>query len=128
MRPHFVKRDLELPARDEPLEDIDRRGVEIGAQEGLWLKFAKGIADQDPSNGQWGQAGMVPDGGAGGDLDGAIGAAIPERDGVALPDGGGVMQGLAELGQGLALDRWPPATPGAWAVRGHKGWHRGAIG
>ena len=31
----FLEGDLQLPARDEPLEDIDGSGVEIGAEEGL---------------------------------------------------------------------------------------------
>ena len=70
----FLEGDLELPARDEPLEDIDGSGVEIGTEEGLWLELAERIADQQPSNGQPGQAGVVPDGSAGGDLDDAIGA------------------------------------------------------
>jgi hypothetical protein len=87
----FLERDLELPARDEPLEDIDRSGIEIGAEEGLRCKLAARIADQQPSDGHGGQAAVVPDRGAGGDLDETIGAAVPERDGVALPDGIGVL-------------------------------------
>ena len=74
----FLEGDLELPARDEPLEDIDGSGVEIGAEEGLRLELAERIADQQPANRHRGQPGVVPDGGAGGDLDDAIGAAIPE--------------------------------------------------
>jgi hypothetical protein len=31
----FLKGDFQLPPRDEPLEDIDGGGVEIGAEEGL---------------------------------------------------------------------------------------------
>ena len=31
----FLKGDFQLPARDEPLEDIDGGSVEIGAEEGL---------------------------------------------------------------------------------------------
>ena len=47
--------DLKLPAGDEPLEDIDGSGVAIGTEEGLGLKFAQRIADQQPSNRHWGQ-------------------------------------------------------------------------
>jgi len=32
--------DLKLPASDEPLEDVDGSGVEIGAEERLRLEFA----------------------------------------------------------------------------------------
>ena len=110
MRAGFLEGDLELPARDEPLENIGGSGVEIGAEEGLWLQFAERIADQQPSNGQRGQAGVVPDGGAGGDLDDAIGAAIPEGNGVALPDRIGIEHDLAELGQALALERGASAS------------------
>jgi len=101
----FLERDLELPTRDEPLEDIDRSGIEISAEEGLRCKLAARIADQQPPDRHGGQAAVVPDRGAGGDLDETIGAAVPKRDGVALPDGIGVLQDLAEPGQALALDR-----------------------
>ena len=74
----FLERDLELPARDEPLEDIDRSGIEIAAEEGLQCKLSARIADQQPSDGHGGQAAVVPDRGAGGDLDETIGAAVPE--------------------------------------------------
>src|ERR1700730_6307042 len=94
----FLERDLELPARDEPLEDIDRSGSEIGAEEGLRCKLAARIAGQHPSDGHGGEAAVVPDRGAGGDLDETIGAAVPESDGVTLPDGIGVLQDLAERG------------------------------
>jgi hypothetical protein len=46
----FLERDLELPARDEPPEDIDRSGVEIGAAEGLPRGLAARIADQQPAD------------------------------------------------------------------------------
>ena len=41
--------DLQLPAGDKPLKDIDGSGVEIGTEEGLRLEFADWIADQQPS-------------------------------------------------------------------------------
>ena len=37
---------LELPAQDEPAEDIDRSGVGLGAEEGLRRELAALIADQ----------------------------------------------------------------------------------
>ena len=119
--------DLKLPAGDEPLEDIDGSGVEIGTEEGLRLEFAERIADQQPSDRHRGQTRVVPDGGAGSEFDDAIGAAIPEGDGMALPNGTGVLQHLIEFGEALSLDRRSSAAPSVWAVRGQKDWRRGAI-
>ena len=47
----FLEGDLELPAGDEPLEDIDRSGVEIGAEEGLRLRVRR--ADRGPAATEW---------------------------------------------------------------------------
>ena len=106
-----LKGDLKLPAGDEPLEDIDGSGIEIGTEEGLGLEFAERIADQQPSDRHRGQTRVVPDGGAGGEFDDAIGAAIP----TALPNGTGVPQHLIEFGQALsrgqAFDRRSSAAP-----------------
>ena len=113
----FLERDLKLPAGDEPLEDIDRSGAEIGAEEGLWRELTARIADQQPANGHRGQTAVVPDSGAGGDLDGTIGAAVPKSDGVVLPNGIGVVQDLTELRQALALNRGRP-RPGRWGGAG----------
>ena len=83
----------------------------IGAEEGLRLQFGARIADQRPPDGHGRQAGVVPDRRAGGDLDDAIGTAAPKRRRVALPNGPGVVQDLAELGQGLALEWGTSAAP-----------------
>jgi hypothetical protein len=47
----FLKGNLQLPMRDEPLEDIDGNRIELGAEEGLGLPFADGIANQQPPDG-----------------------------------------------------------------------------
>ena len=112
--------DLKLPAGDEPLEDIDGSGVEIGTEEGLRLKLADWIADQQPSDRHRGQARVVPDGGAGSEFDDAIGAAIPEGDGMALPNGTGVLQHLIEFGQALSFDRRSSAAPASGRCGGIK--------
>ena len=41
----FLQGDLKLPAGDEPLEDIDGSGVDIGAEEGMGMALAEWIAD-----------------------------------------------------------------------------------
>jgi len=45
----FLEGDFDLPATDEPGEDIARTDVEIGSQEGLRLEFAFGIANEQAS-------------------------------------------------------------------------------
>ena len=102
--------DLKLPAGDEPLEEIDGSGVEIGREEGLRLEFAERITDQQPSDRHRGQTPVVPDGRAGSQFDGAIGAAVPEGDGMALPGSAEIVQHMTELGQALSLDRRPSAA------------------
>ena len=52
MGPHFVERDLQLPAHDEPLQDLHRIGGQIGAQQGLRLELTFRITDQHPADGQ----------------------------------------------------------------------------
>ncbi len=47
----ILEGDLKLPVGDEPSEDIDGSGVEIGTEEGLRLESAKWIAD--PSGARW---------------------------------------------------------------------------
>jgi hypothetical protein len=47
------------------LKDIDRGGVEIGAEESLRRQFAARIAHQQLANWHRGQAATVPNGGSG---------------------------------------------------------------
>ena len=42
--------DLDLPAADEPGEDVAWMGVEIGRQEGLRFELPRGIADEEPAD------------------------------------------------------------------------------
>src|SRR5271165_274595 len=78
MGTNFLKGNLQLPTRDEPLEDIDGSGIKIGAEESLWRYFVERIAHQQPADGHRGQTPTVPDSRAGGDLNNTVGAAIPD--------------------------------------------------
>src|ERR1700760_5060646 len=76
MTADFGKGDLDGPAADEPAKDVERVGVEIGAQESLWLEFIGNVANQYIAD-RHQAAGGVPDGGAGNDLQEPPAAALP---------------------------------------------------
>src|SRR3954471_7837497 len=76
--------DLDAPAADEPAQDIERIGGEIGAQECLRAELILAVAHQHVAD--WDVvAGMRPDGGAADDLDLALCAAISACDLQAVP-------------------------------------------
>src|SRR5258708_32163980 len=99
----FLEGDFDLPATDEPGEDIARTDVEIGSQEGLRLEFAFGIANEQPADRHRRRAAAIPDGGATGDFDEAVGSAVPEADAVALPGDFGIGEGGGEVFQALGF-------------------------
>src|SRR4051794_14279914 len=72
----FLEGGLDAPAADEPAQDVHRVGVQVGAQEGLWLFLTLWIAHQHPADRHL-HAGVMPERGAGGDVEAAFGAAIP---------------------------------------------------
>ena len=85
MSANFCKCDLDLPATDEPAENVAGSSVEIGREEGLRFEFSFGVTDEKPADRHRRHTGAIPDGGAGGDFNEAIGSAVPETDAVALP-------------------------------------------
>src|SRR4051794_10601919 len=76
--------DLHAPAADEPAQDIERIGGEIGAQEGLRAELILAVAHQYVADRDV-MAGMRPDGRAADDLDLALCAAIPACNLQAVP-------------------------------------------
>jgi hypothetical protein len=101
----FLEGDLERPAGDEPLEDIDRSGAKIGAEEGLRRELAARIADQQPADRHGGKPLWYQT---------AVPVAISTRRLVRPYQRGtvwrcqmvlGVVQDLAERGQALAVNR-----------------------
>src|SRR5271168_5114749 len=114
MRPGFLEGDLDLPAVDEPADDLDRVRLEVGAEEGLGfhlvLGLPFGLTDEDPADRNGREAAVIPEGGACRDLDGAVGPAIPERDGEALPERCRILEDLHEPRHAAALDGWTSAA------------------
>src|SRR6195256_586493 len=110
MSSHFCKCDLDLPATDEPNENVARTSVEVGGEESLRFELAFGIADEKPADRHRRDAGAIPHGGAGGDFDKAIGSAVPETDAVALPRNFAILDDGGQLLQRFTLDRSPAAA------------------
>jgi hypothetical protein len=86
------------PAVDIPSEDVLRLGVKVGAQEGLRLAGAGGVAHQNPSDWQRRYSAVIPDCGSAGEFEAAALAAIPFRHDDPGPDRGRVGENLGELG------------------------------
>ncbi len=95
--------DLDLPAPDEPPEDVDGIGGDVSAEECLGFEVAGGIAHQYPAY-RHRRTAVVPDGGVGGDVEdlGPVSIPVGHRD--RAPDGLHVVQPALEFGQPRALD------------------------
>jgi len=102
MGAQFFKGDLDAPARNEPKDDLLGREAGSGAKEGLRFEAAFRTADQDPANGQWGQATAIPEQHARDDLDRFLAASVP-RDLQFLPTGLGIVQPSRQIGLKSAL-------------------------
>src|SRR5258708_31807639 len=97
----FVEGHLNLPALDEPLEDLLRLLFGIGAKQRERVKTAEWVANQNPGNGNWREATVIPDGRAAGVLDLASNGAIPVGNGELDPRGVLGAQDLFKRGQAL---------------------------
>ena len=102
MRADFANRHLQLPAQDEPGDDLQRIGVEVGAEQGLRRECAARGADEHPADGDGRQAGVVPDGGLREDLDAALRRAVPARHGQRRPGRSRVIPALFQRGEAAA--------------------------
>jgi site-specific DNA recombinase len=119
---HLRKDYFELPALDEPADDLERVAVGIGAEQGLRVEAALGVAQQHPTDRDDRHAAVTPDGSDGVDLHDALARAIPARHRDALPGRGCLGDYSGECGQALALG---PGTPNrarrarwCWLVEG----------
>ena len=77
MGSNFLEGCLQLPPQHKPLQDLGRACRWVGAEQGLGVEGALGIADQHPAHGDGRFARAVPDGGLGGEFHAAGGAVIP---------------------------------------------------
>ena len=110
----FLEGDFDLPAPDEPSNDIVGMRAEVGCEEGLRLKLAARIADQEPADRYWPDAAAIPQRGATGDLDEAVSPAVPLTDATALPRYSAILEDGGELVLWLTLEWGATAalTPG----------------
>src|ERR1700758_3987054 len=97
MSADFLEGDFDLPAPDEPSDDIAGIDAGVGGKEGLRLEFGGRIADQEPADGHWLDAAAITPRGAAGDLDGGVGPAIPLTDATALPRDPAILDDGGEL-------------------------------
>jgi len=109
---HLAERDFQLPALNKPAQDLHGILGSIGAQQGLRLEPAEGIAHQHPTDRDDGHPAVAPDSGGGADLDDALAAAIPTRYCDAFPWCGRVGQHLGQGRQALALGPGPSVGAG----------------
>ena len=60
---HLAESDFELPALDEPADDLQRLLCRVGAEQGLRIEAPAGIAQQHPTDRHDWQAAVAPNGG-----------------------------------------------------------------
>src|SRR3954464_6468994 len=101
----FLDGGLDAPTADEPAQDVHRVGVQVGAQEGLWLFLTLWIAHQHPADRHL-HAGVMPERGAGGDVEPALAPAIPAIDPDPAPGCGGIGQPPRQGRGAGALSPW----------------------
>jgi len=56
----FRDDDFDLPAADQPGEDVARMGIKIGCRKGLGRERARGIADEEPADRHRRHAAAIP--------------------------------------------------------------------
>src|ERR1700712_6138128 len=111
MAANFCEGDLDRPAADEPAQTVERVCIEVGAEKGLRLEFARRVADQDVADGN-ASAGMVPHGGGGDDLEHPFATAVPSRHQQTPPTCLWIDQALLQCGLTFADNRRAPGLPG----------------
>ena len=115
--PDLFERHLDRPAADEPAQDFQGVGLQVGAQEGLRIVFTQDVAHQHPADqhpaDRYAPAGMHRS--AGQDIEFPPGLAIPLADRDAAPAAGRIGETLHEAWLALAGD--PAAASGAGLAR-----------
>ena len=101
---HLRKGDLDRPAQDKPLHDLDRLGLLISRQQGHRLVLALGIANEDPTDRDRRDRRLVPQSRARRDFHRACGSPIPGQR-VVLPLRGRIAEALSQFGLRFAFER-----------------------
>src|SRR3954466_10673807 len=107
----FLEGGLDAPAADEPAQDVHRVGVQVGAQEGLWLFLTLWIAHQHPADRHL-HAGVMPERRAGSDVEPALAPAIPAIDPDPAPGCGGIGQPLRQAREASPFYPWSSERAG----------------
>src|SRR3954464_14803295 len=89
----FLEGGLDAPTADEPAQDVHGVGIQVGAQEGLWLFLTLWIAHQHPADRHL-PPGVMPKGCARDDVEPALAPAIPAIDADPAPGCGWIGQPL----------------------------------
>src|SRR4051794_8095760 len=100
---------LHPPSANKPAQDVDRRGLRVGAEEGLRLLLATWVAHQHPAD-RHPCAAVRPECGAGGDIEAAGAVAIPAINSNPAPTRAPVAQALGQAGLPRPL-HWRPTSP-----------------
>ena len=79
MRTCFLEGYFDLPAADEPGQNLFRFSGLVGAEECLWCELILRITHQHPAQGHGRHPFVKPDGSASGDLDDLVALAVPLR-------------------------------------------------
>jgi hypothetical protein len=80
MRPRLFECHFHTPASHEPIQNLQRRILEIGRQQRLRFKLTQWVADQHPTDRDWHTSATVPNGSLGVDFDHALLPAVPMID------------------------------------------------
>jgi len=101
---------------------LQRRCLQVGAQERLSREFALWIANEHPADrdrGNGRQAGVIPHGGLRDDLDDALRLAVPPGNRERHPRGGGIIAPVLQRGQPFTDQTRTTDLMGcAWGWRG----------
>jgi hypothetical protein len=119
MSSDFLKGHLHLPAPEEPLQNFARLLVELGAEQSASFEFAQRISHQDPTDGYWRQARVIPDSGTRSQFYQTLTLPIPVIDEQPLPLRVAVVKDLLQRRQSASDEPWPTqSTPLARPVGG----------
>lgn len=109
----LFKSEVDLPAADEPDQDLFRFDGIAGTDERLRIGLALRISRQYLVQQHHGKTAAVPDGGASGDLDGLVILTAPLGQCHAAPTSGFAGHSRSRGALSCCLAAWPTPTPTA---------------
>ena len=115
----LLESHFDLPALDEPGQNLIGSLLWIGAEQREGIKAGQRVTDENPANGEWLEPSVVPDGGPGNVLHGTSHGAIPVSDGQLGPQGFLRLEAFLQLGQAFsdkAGTTGPFGSAGRWRI------------